>query len=47
MDINIEQVAFEDIVDLGELKSLLENFSVITGFTTGLVDNTLYPLQTV
>jgi PAS domain S-box-containing protein len=40
MDINIEQVAFEDIVDLGELKSLLEKFSAITGFTTGLVDNT-------
>ena len=40
MDINIEQVVFENIVDPGELKDLIENFSVISGLTTVLVDNT-------
>jgi PAS domain S-box-containing protein len=35
---DIEQVAFKDLIDLKELKVLFEKFSTATGFTTGLID---------
>lgn len=31
--------SFADIVDIGEIRGLLESFSEATGFTTGLVEN--------
>ncbi|MCK5192906.1 MAG: PocR ligand-binding domain-containing protein, partial [Desulfobulbaceae bacterium] len=37
---DLEQIAFKDLVDLDTLRLLFEDFSKATGFTTGLVDQT-------
>ena len=35
---NIDEISLRDILDLDELKRLFSDFSTVTGFTTGLVD---------